>query len=815
MIDFKAINEFALAQGLPFFEKLLPDGVLQGDEYSCASIHGGKGNSFKINIKTGKWIENNGGEIGGDPISVIAARDNIPQSKAAKIIMDMTGYPEYTSIKTKKAIETKTDKPYVISPVPKEYADKTPNIRHWKYGKPSGVYAYRDEKGKLLGYRCRFNKEEINESSKPKKEFYPYSYTDKGWKFKGLPEPYPFYGLHAMATMPKNTPILVVEGESNADTLQSILGQKYAVLSYYSGSNSANKMDCNPLKDRDVYIHPDNDLAGFKAALTLAKALNGIAASIKIIEPPKDKPLKWDLKDAIEKDGWDSSQIEGLIIGHRYDPDEFQSIAIKRFPELEKITGKEVQEDYNENDGDILPLPPDSPIHAFLHEIQELLIDASNTFYAPIEVPIACLLGLVSSLVGSIRKVKITDSWTPAANLWIAVLAKSTVGKSPVYSHFFEILKSLEYEDYLRFCEEVKIYENDLEAWKQEKKDKSDMIKPLPPNRPKQILLDDSTLEAMGKVMQENPGGIAWARDELGSFFTDFDRYSKTGKAGAISRLLSSYDNQSWKINRGNSEKNLYVKNACLTIFGGMQPEILNKVFRRIDADNGLLARFSFIRAEKTKPVYFNDKGFSEKSRELLKKITESIWNWRTKQENPDSEERFVEMTDEASSLYIKYYNKLEDEGFSDERSAMLNKLKEKAAKIALILHCMESAIKGSDGYEAITGDCMERALLIADWIKENDKQAWDIFSRENIAMPDSIQRGIIKLIHSQEEFIRKNNFRISNEWLSKELKNILNLDVSNKKIGRACSNLKLKSFRTGTSRGWEIKENFILKCKT
>lgn len=100
-----------------------------------------------------------------------------------------------------------------------------------------------------------------------------------------------------------------------------------AVLGLYGGSGKAGDMDYSPLRGRDVIYWPDNDGPGFKAALSLAGKIRGIAASVKIVRPPADAIETWDAADAIEKDGWGFDKIRDWISVNRLDPDEFEKLA--------------------------------------------------------------------------------------------------------------------------------------------------------------------------------------------------------------------------------------------------------------------------------------------------------------------------------------------------------------------------------------------------------------------------------------------------------------------------------------------------------
>ena len=92
-LDFKAINETALAALPALLRRWLPDGQIQGREYVArnprrADQHLG---SFKINLHSGRWPDFATGDAGGDVNSLAAYLANSSQGKAARALGEMLG----------------------------------------------------------------------------------------------------------------------------------------------------------------------------------------------------------------------------------------------------------------------------------------------------------------------------------------------------------------------------------------------------------------------------------------------------------------------------------------------------------------------------------------------------------------------------------------------------------------------------------------------------------------------------------------------------------------------------------------------------
>jgi hypothetical protein len=68
------------------------------------------------------------------------------------------------------------------------------------------------------------------------------------------------------------------------------------------------KTDWTPLAGKTVVIWPDNDAVGLKMVERVRPVLEGIGCTVKVVQIPETKPLKWDADDAI-KEGEDVNAI--------------------------------------------------------------------------------------------------------------------------------------------------------------------------------------------------------------------------------------------------------------------------------------------------------------------------------------------------------------------------------------------------------------------------------------------------------------------------------------------------------------------------
>lgn len=250
-IDFERLAADLLSRGLDLLQTWLPEGRLVGHEYTCASLKGGRGDSCKVNVRTGAWADFSGDAKGGDLISLYAAINGMKQGEAAKALAGDT----------------------LPAPV------REGKLKHPKYGEPSAYWTYRSAAGQVLGYVARYD------PAGQRKEFLPWV----GGKCKGFAEPRPLYGLDLLSARP-SAPVMLVEGEKACDAARVIAGTVYVVMTWPNGAKAVGKADWTPLSGRKVLIWPDADEPGIKAAYEIAALLAPMCPEVKLLDVDGEAP---------------------------------------------------------------------------------------------------------------------------------------------------------------------------------------------------------------------------------------------------------------------------------------------------------------------------------------------------------------------------------------------------------------------------------------------------------------------------------------------------------------------------------------------
>ena len=154
-------------------------------------------------------------------------------------------------------------------------------------------YYYTDENNKPLYKVVRYEP----------KSFVQAKYDNGNWVFKMAGVRYVLYNLHNVI---KSDNVYFVEGEKDADNLNSIGLVATTTAGGASGFKKRAKEYCEFLRGKSVFIIPDNDKPGQQYAEDIQKALSNIAKEVKIlklVDAIPDLKEKSDISDILQQYG--------------------------------------------------------------------------------------------------------------------------------------------------------------------------------------------------------------------------------------------------------------------------------------------------------------------------------------------------------------------------------------------------------------------------------------------------------------------------------------------------------------------------------
>gem|GEM_PF-415514 len=270
---------------------------------------------------------------------------------------------------------------------------------------------------------------------------------------------------------------------------------------------------------------------------------------------------------------------------------------------------------------ELLPsgMPPVLPFDpAWLPEpLRAWVVDIANRVQCPIDFIAVTAMVALSALVG--RKLgirpKACDDWLVVPNLWGAAIGRPGVMKTPAIQEALKPLKKFELDAKKEYDEAVKDSEAEQLVDEVRKKESVREIKKhlknpeeasriaresLPQDDDKPVrhrhIVNDSSVEKLGEILNENSNGVLVLRDELVGLLKALD---KEGQEGARSFYLEAWNGNGRytfdRIGRGTID----IDAAIVSIIGGIQPgplsEYLREAVKQSGGDDGLIQRFQMM----------------------------------------------------------------------------------------------------------------------------------------------------------------------------------------------------------------------------
>jgi hypothetical protein len=242
------------------------------------------------------------------------------------------------------------------------------------------------------------------------------------------------------------------------------------------------------------------------------------------------------------------------------------------------------------------------------------VMDIAHRMQCPPDFSAVGAIAALSSLIGAraVVQPKQHDNWQVVPNLWALIVGRPGVMKSPALGEAMRPLNRMEttarelfqavHESWELDCKVSKIQdeENGKKAKGHVNKGNTAAARQLltpsatPPEPTMRSYVEtNTTMEALGVTLQQNPWGLIVYRDEIYSFLTTLDSEENQEARGFY---LQGYDGaQGYKfkrITRGET----WLDRVCIAMLGGIQPGKIQRYVRDAvtggNGDDGLLQRF-------------------------------------------------------------------------------------------------------------------------------------------------------------------------------------------------------------------------------
>jgi hypothetical protein len=417
------------------------------------------------------------------------------------------------------------------------------------------------------------------------------------------------------------------------------------------------------------------------------------------------------------------------------------------------------------------------PIDIFPKEIQYFITESSESLGMSVDYMGCAFLWVMSLITGNAMCVEVKSGWREIATLWIAVVGKAGIGKTPSLIQMIKPLRKLNVEEQRQFQKKLDEYNEYKALSKEEKEHRQEIKKP----RNKQFIVGDVTLEALIDLHEENPNSIGVFKDELAGWLKDMNKY----RAGSdLEFWLSSWSGTPISLNRKTS-KNAFVDKPFIPVIGGIQPSIFDDFSSGDNKENGFIDRILISYPELFVSYYSN----KTMNLELMEWYADYIIHVKKQVENTllkfDEQDQITPLiarfSKEAETEWIRIFNKITDIQNSDAENeymkSMLPKQKSYIPRFALLLnttYCFISDYEKEYDVEIIHKDSILRAEKLSEYFVNMAK----------LVKADSREKDELKIVSKDKSttFEKFKAMYLANKELNKTTAAEM-LDVSRKTI--------------------------------
>jgi hypothetical protein len=315
---------------------------------------------------------------------------------------------------------------------------------------------------------------------------------------------------------------------------------------------------------------------------------------------------------------------------------------------------------------------------ALLHEKAESLPVAAEYLMQP-------FLSICAGILGTKAGVQIKRGWTEPAIVWTGLVGDPGTMKSPaiaaIHRPLVEMQKRAKEDWELRYQE----WQQQSLVWdgmSREERAERPEAHPGPAPQMRHYYLDQATMEALIEkhVAEPSKTGFSWVMDELASLLPGLDQYKAKGKGNSRQTLLALWTGGALKSDRVTKE--LFIPRSSVSVTGGIQQKVLKRLMEDPSDPDGLWGRFLW-----SSPPTVPDRWVEDEC--AISEMLVSLYDRLDK-----LPETTYALSPEAKSLYAWWVDWLaqEKETASDALKNVLSKLKGYLGRIALLLHCIDTA---------------------------------------------------------------------------------------------------------------------------
>jgi hypothetical protein len=365
------------------------------------------------------------------------------------------------------------------------------------------------------------------------------------------------------------------------------------------------------------------------------------------------------------------------------------------------------------------------PIDIFPENIQLYILESAKTLGLSIDYMGCSFIWLLSVIVGNSLKLEVKTGWVENANVWISLVGKAGIGKTPSINQMIRPLEVINNTHIRRY---IKEYAKWVEYEKKDKKEREHSEEVRKPKKT-QFIVNDITLEALVDLHEENKNAVGVFKDELAGWFKDMNKY----RAGSdLEFWLSCWSGKAVSMNR-KTAKSSFVDKPHIPVLGGIQPSIFDQFNTEENKENGftdrMLISFPDLYVDKYSDNELDDRIVLWYDEYIVKFFDKVKREWVNFNQDDDIQPIKAILSPNAKKEWIRIFNKITEMQNSDAENeymkSMLPKQKSYIPRFALLINAIWSYdVEVNDGsYSMVGPDAMLKAEKLSDYFINMSKK--------------------------------------------------------------------------------------------
>jgi hypothetical protein len=333
--------------------------------------------------------------------------------------------------------------------------------------------------------------------------------------------------------------------------------------------------------------------------------------------------------------------------------------------------------------------PVPFPIEVFPELVQEYCRAVAESIGCQVDFPGSAVLGAASAAIGRSVSVLLKPGYFGSASLWIAMVGPVSDGKTPTIDLVMRPIRDIDAEMNRRFEEEMSAWEDEKAQAKKEKR-----TEPKKPVR-ERLDVDDITIEALNRVLCENPRGVGWICDELSGCIQGLNQYKAGGKGNDRPTLMKIYSGK--PIKRDRKDEHSRTDFSYLTILGGMVPDFMVDLKDSRGRIDGFLERYLVSIPDPLPIPEWSETGVEEQLAQKWAKIVRTLVAVPMAEKDGAFYPQVVCFEEDAKAEFVRLYNvhvaEMNHPDFDQSLRGAWGKFRETAARLSLVVASIRRAV--------------------------------------------------------------------------------------------------------------------------